>query len=290
MFSLPDLKHIPPLSPLTRDLIGISLDDEDAERRLLRIADSEPQLAARLVGVANSVAYSRGGPPLLATAGAVRRIGLRQALQLSIAVLFGLPFGSRIAGRLAEDVWLHALAMAAAAQEIARLKEHRDPGAAYLAGLVHDLGYLLVELAAPGTIARCVSTALNDNLAPEQAEEKTLGLTHAQAAATLLAHWNAPAAIVEAIETHHRTDVAPDSLAAIVFGAEKLARFDEIAGALYGGRPHPFELLSIDRLGLEFLLGEQLELSPGEVAPLAQRIVDQVESFGACAGAMRGAP
>ncbi|BAL22361.1 HDOD domain-containing protein [Azoarcus sp. KH32C] len=284
-----NIDKIPPISPLVHDLLSMSLDDADAERRLLKISASEPQVSIRLVAIANSVAYRRSGPELTDTMQAIRRIGLARTRQLAIGLLFGHPLSRQLPPGLAEDVWLHSLAMAAAAQEIAHVKRHPDPATAYLAGLVHDLGYLVEEMAAPGSIARTVASALNDDLAPEQAEERLTGTTHARLAADLLTHWRAPAAIVEALADHHRDDIDPDSLAAVVFGAEKLARFVEVTDVLYAGREHPFAPLSLDRLGLEFLFEQQLDLSGDEVSGLAGRIVAQVGHFQSAARAMGGA-
>lgn len=277
---------LPPISPLAREVLTLSLDDAAAEAELFRISDSEPQLAIRLVGVANSVAYRHGGPEITGAHQAIRRIGLLRTKQFAVAILFSQPLRARLSAAFAEDLWLHALAMAAAAQEIARIKRHPDAETAYIAGLVHDLGYLAEELTTPGQVARTMARALDANLAPELAEQRDFGTDHAAIATLLLQRWRAPDALVEALRDHHRDDIAPDSLAAVVYGAEKLARYAEVAESLYDGREHPFALLAIDRLGLDFLFEQQLALTSDEVSQLTARIIDQVEGFRSCARAM----
>lgn len=277
---------LPPISPLVHDLMAINLDNDDAESCLCRIATSEPQLSVRLIAIANSVAYRGTGATLLAAPAAIRRIGLARTRQLAIALLFGHPLNRSLPSGFTEQLWLHALAMGAAAQEIARLKRYGDTGVAYLAGLVHDLGYLIEEISAKGTVERSVETALRDNLNPEQAEERLMGANHARLTADLLSYWKAPQVVVEALASHHYDDIAPDSLAAIVFGAEKLARFIEVTDVLYAGHEHPFSPLSIDRLGIEFLFAEQLELGSDDVSALTDRIIGQVTGFSDCARAL----
>ncbi len=282
------LQDVPPISPLVNELLSLSLDDADAEQRLHTIVASEPKLSIRLVAVANSVACRGCGPELSDSLHAIRRIGLARTRQLAIGMLFSQPLTRRLPGRLAYDIWLHSLTMAAAAQEIARIKGHPEPGTAYLLGLVHDLGYLMEELAAPGSLAANVTYALANNVAPEEAERRQLGACHADLAAALLEHWGAPAGFAEALAVHHDDDLDPDSLAAAVYGAEKLARFSEVTDVLYEGRDHLFAPLSLDRLGLEFLFAQQLELGEAELGVAAERIIEQVEGFQATASAMDG--
>lgn len=279
---------LPPLSPLAREVLALSLDADDAEAKLTRIANSEPQLAIKLIAIANSAAHAQTAL-LHAAAPAIRRIGLVRARQLAIALLLGQTLTHHLEPSLREGLWLHALAMAASAQEIARLKKYHDPAAAYLAGLVHDIGFMLEELSSTGCLDRNAQLALQENLPPEQIETRQFGAHHAALAGELLARWGAPNDLVEALTNHHRDDVAPSSLAAIVFGAEKLVRFEEVANLLYHEVPHPFAALSLDRLGVEFLLEQQLELDIDAVSIMAERVVAQVDIFRGGARALSAA-
>jgi HD-like signal output (HDOD) protein len=283
-----DPSSLPPLSPLAGKLLALDIDDDNAEKLLIQVVDSEPQLSVRLIGMANSAAFSHSGQQFGSVTAAVRRIGLLRTRQLAIAILFGKPMRSKLPKELTEGLWIHALTMAAAAQEIARVCKADDIGAAYLAGLVHDLGYMVEELCLPGTLYRNADISSADNISLEQAEERALGINHAALTSRLLTHWNAPAEIIAAIDNHHELDIAPNSLAAVLYGAEKLARFVDITEILYGDAMPPFPGMSIDRDGLDFLFSQQLELTSAEVSILAGRIIDQVESFQQCARALHG--
>jgi len=266
----------------------MDVDDDNAERMLLRVIESEPQLSIRLIAMANSTAYSHSGQSCKSIAGALQRIGFACSRQLAIAMLFGKPMRGKLPSELAESLWVHGLTMAAAAQEIARHKKTVDMAAAYLAGLVHDLGYMAEELCAPGALGRITQVSEGDHISLEQAETRALGVDHIDLSSRILHYWGAPQEIVEAIATHHELDIEPDSLAATLFGAEKLARFSEVTDVLYGEGVHPFPGMSIDRQGLDFLFRQQLELGAEEVTMLAARIIDQVDSFRQCARAMHG--
>jgi putative nucleotidyltransferase with HDIG domain len=283
-----DPRSLPALSPLVSDLLGLDIDDDDAEKTLIRVVESEPQLSIRLIAMANSAAYAHSGQSFDAIGAAVRRIGLARTRQLAIGMLFGNPLQSALPSALAEGLWIHGLTVAAAAQEIARRKKAGNPGAAYLAGLVHDLGYMAEELCAPGALQRNAELSARDHVSLEQAEHRAHGVDHAELTCRILQHWNAPAEIIEAIRWHHELDIAPDSLAATLYGAEKLARFIELTEILYAEGGHPFPGMSFDRDGLDYLFSQQLELSSEEVAILAERIIGQVDSFRQCARALHG--
>lgn len=284
-----DPRTLPALSPLAVDLLALNVEDDHAEKLLIQVIASEPQLSIRLMGIANSVAFSHLGQPLHAISDAVRRIGLARARHMAIAMLFGNPLQQKLPAALTEGLWVHALTMAAAAHEIALCKKAKHSGAAYLAGLVHDLGYMAEELCVPGALKLNAEVSANAHISLEQAEHQAMGVDHSELTCRMLHLWHAPAEIIEAIRTHHDLDIAPDSLAATLFGAEKLARFVDVTEELFGGGAQPFPGMSIDRSGLDFLFGQQLGLSSQAVTDLVEIIIDQVESFRQCARAMHGA-
>lgn len=283
-----DPRSLPALSPLAGDLLALDIEDGKAEKLLIKVIESEPQLSVRLISMANSAAFSPAGQKSDSITTAVRRIGLARSSQLAIAMLFGNPLQSTLPVALTEGLWTHALSMAAAAQEIARYKRTENPGSAYLAGLVHDLGYMAEELCEPGALRRSIETSESDHITLEQAEQRSLGVSHAVLTVKLLTFWDAPNDIIAALETHHNLDIDSGSLAAIVYGAEKLARYIEITDILYDDSTSPFPGMSIDREGLNFLFDQQLDLQSEDVALLIGRIIDQVESYRECARAMNG--
>lgn len=117
----------------------------DAAAKLIQ---ADPLLAARSVGIANSVAYNRSGTEISSVRAAVQRLGVR-TLQSLVASLIVRQIGSQIADpvvrRQAAQLWEHTAHVAALAQVIARRVTHVDPDTALFAGIVHEVGgfYLL---------------------------------------------------------------------------------------------------------------------------------------------------
>ncbi|HEY5763335.1 MAG TPA: HDOD domain-containing protein [Rhodocyclaceae bacterium] len=286
--SLFGASKLPPISPFAQELFSLSIEADDAEQRLLRICRSEPELSIRIVAVANSVVYRRGGAEVLEPLQAIRRVGLARTKQLATAMLFGQKLAGYLAPGLAEEIWLHSLTMAAAAQEIAQTKGHPDPSAAYLVGLIHDLGHLVAEVGKAGSIAQAVSSAVTNKLPLDKAEDKEWETNHARQAVELLTLWHAPANIVQVIGEHHQENADPNDLPAFVAGAEEIARFAGIAERVHGGRADPFAPLAIDAQTLSTTLAQRLALKPEQIAVIAKRIVDQVEGFQEAARALAG--
>ena len=126
-----------------------ALDDPDCPLdEAIRLVLAEPLLAARTVALANSAAFSGGGPPVTNVRAAVTRMGYRR-LQGLVASLVVRQFGSRIKDpglrAKAEQLWEHTTHVAALAWSLARHVTGANPDTALFAGIIHEMGgfYLL---------------------------------------------------------------------------------------------------------------------------------------------------
>jgi hypothetical protein len=130
--------------------LQLALDDPDCHvEEAIRLVLAEPQLAARTVAMANTVAFGgNSGLPVTNVRSAVTRIGYRR-LQALVASLAVRQFGSRINDPVlrakAEQLWEHSTHVAALAYALARHVTYVNPDTAMFAGIVHEVGgfYLL---------------------------------------------------------------------------------------------------------------------------------------------------
>ncbi|HXE40658.1 MAG TPA: HDOD domain-containing protein, partial [Azonexus sp.] len=121
-----------------------ALDDPDCSiDQLSKLIAAEPMLSARVVGIANSVAYNPSGRAMSDVRSAVSRLGFNTLRTLVTAVIVrqmqGMsqsPEHRQLAGRL----WEHTAHVAALARVIARRVTRQDPEAAFFAGIVHEVG------------------------------------------------------------------------------------------------------------------------------------------------------
>ena len=125
------------------------LDDPDCSiEQLNKLISAEPLLSAKVVSVANSVAYNPSGRTSSDVRSALSRIGFNTLRSLAISVIVKQMQSMSSAPEhraLAANLWEHTTHVAALARVIAKRVTHQDPEAAFFAGIIHEVGgfYLL---------------------------------------------------------------------------------------------------------------------------------------------------
>lgn len=127
-----------------------ALDDPDiAIATVAKLLQAEPVLAARVVAVANSVAFNTSGRSIADVRSAVSRLGFRNLRALATAFLVRQMSDATgkhpLQQRMATQLWEHTAHVTALAHALARRVTHVDPEAALFAGIIHEVGgfYLL---------------------------------------------------------------------------------------------------------------------------------------------------
>lgn len=195
-----------------------TLDDPDCHMdEVTRLVQAEPLLSARVVAIANSVAYNRSGQQISDVRQAVVRLGLgtvrTQAMALVARQMAGHP-ASPAQQALASRLWEHTAHVASLAHMIARQVTHQDPETALFAAIVHEIGgFYLISCADayPGLVDDDFSDWIDGGeAAVGQAVLAVLGVPETVAAA-LQGYWDGYLAL------------PPASLADTLLLAEELA-------------------------------------------------------------------
>jgi len=213
----PDLKGNVPVLPAAASKLMRMAADEASVADLERIAASDPVLAARLLGVANSAIFGRGAE-IRSLTQAILRLGIPFSRKTLLTACFGTLFASAV---LAE-IWKHSKTVAALAHELAA-EVGSDPEIAYLAGLLHDIGRLLTQRC-PGEIQAEMCSLLSAGFPLVYAETLMYGVDHAALGGDLLTAWRVPPELVEAVAFHHRPESTGSALAGILCLAEEESR------------------------------------------------------------------
>jgi len=183
----------------------------------------EPALAARILTVANSAAF-HAGSELRSLKQSLQVLGVRtlHSIAASIAVreaFSGLP-GSR-AGDF-DGFWRHSLMVAELAQAIAHETGQADPEEAYLAGLLHDVGELLLLGGLQADYGKLLNEAACAETALVALEQAALHTDHAAVGAWLVERWHLPSFTADALLFHHHSleEVAlADALTRVLWAA-----------------------------------------------------------------------
>lgn len=159
-------------------------------------------LALQVLRVANSSFYQRGrGAKNLVEA--TQRIGMTAVRNTVIAILaiehFEQATGS---GLVPQRFWEHSLATGVLAEMVGEAISSKKTDHLFLAGLLHDVGRMVLSTIYPKEYAAVVARAEEQELDLETVEMETFELSHADATRHLLGQWNMPASIVEAASLH----------------------------------------------------------------------------------------
>jgi len=179
-------------------------DDDDTSAALTRLIAADPGLTSKLLQIAGS-AFFASSASVVDVETAVVRLGIGTVKQLvrSLSVPparnAAMPTLSTL--NAIQSAQRRSLAIAKVAAAMARLPE--DASTAYLAGLLCDVGQLVLVHAAPERVYLSQSEAAQRGLPEHEAERATWGVTHAELGAYLLGLWGLPFQIVEAVAHHH---------------------------------------------------------------------------------------
>ena len=183
-------------------LLGLLYDPDVDLDRILQCLHGEPVLAARVLKVANSPYYGQSGRVgsvqralQLLGLSAIRGIAAAGALDRLLPSKAGHPFDPVRFRR-------HSGAVACAAQALARRLGTGIEGEAFLAGLLHDIGILLL-VKADAPLMAAFQAAPGDDAQQQAAEQAHFGLSHEAAGAVLIDAWALPAWLKSTVAAHH---------------------------------------------------------------------------------------
>jgi HD-like signal output (HDOD) protein len=265
-------------------LVAALLQPDLEAHELARRIGSEPGIAARVLRVANSAYFGCTGS--VATLDrAIQVLGLAGIKGAAAAACMDRMVSPGAAAGCfdADRFRRHSLASACAAQQLARQLDSALAEEAFMAGLLHDLGVVVLAKLRPQGLAAW-QRALRGGEVPDDArtdlERQLVGSTHEHCTALTLQAWQLPDSLVQAVAGHHAPAAQalpplslvgaaprpPVSLAALLAGSQALA---EQAGL-------GLDVDSATAPGAAALPAVRLGLDDAAWATLVQRLPDEV--------------
>ncbi len=202
---LEKVNTIPSMPTAAARVISLLQNPEVEISELMSAIEYDPGLTSNVLRLANS-AYFAGPRQIGSLRDAIVRLGMNRIFQLVITSAIVPLARQRVrgydipAGKLLE----HSVGVAIAAEELANLMEVTPPAHTFTAGLLHDLGKIVLGTFLEIDAAPIVALAHSENLSFEVAEGRVLGMNHAEVGAVLLERWNLPSSIVNVARYHHQ--------------------------------------------------------------------------------------
>lgn len=260
------IRSVNRLRPLPASATRIlkELDDPNATARTVaELIALDQAITAYVLKVANSAAMGY----LTSCASvqeAVVRLGFKQIRSLVYSTMTAGPLSARLSGyRLGDQgLWYHSVAVGSSAHWLATALHYPDPEKAYVAGLLHDIGKLVLDQYVLADYNQIMSMMRANRMPMWQVEEQLFGIDHAGVGGLAATHWQFPSELTEAIRYHHApsTELPDQRLAALVNLANALAPENQEEDPVLAGKiVHPVTM------GI-------LKLTPEMISSLAERL------------------
>ncbi|MFN0132595.1 MAG: HDOD domain-containing protein [Phycisphaerales bacterium] len=293
---LRQVDSLPTLSTVATRLLQVgSVEDADLDP-IVEVLEADPAMTAKLLAMCRRA--DKGlGDRITTVRRAVVMLGIEavQAAVLSVAVFQAMndaapradepepARGEATAVFDREGFWRHSVATACASERLA--ETHMDlgvrPEEAFVAGLLHDLGKLVLLLVLPRAYSRVLGLAERRQCSATEAEIALLGVDHHTAGKRLAEHWGLPPALRDAIWLHGQPSESlgeskHKNLVGIVSVARTLCRHQHLG---WSGDQHQPEALDGPR-GLCRRFGLAPELVTAAVGSVHDATLARCEALG----------
>src|SRR5579884_1683889 len=221
------LNRLPPFSPVLNRLLATIANEEVSFASVSDHIEKDTVLAGNVLKIVNSALYGRRGT-VNSVRHAVSMLGIRR---LRNAVL-GISIARMWATTKTPPGWsmsrfnLHSVAVGVLSDLLAQQSRVDYGEGAFVAGLLHDVGLLVLAVALPDEYSEVERLYTLGERSWCECELEIIGVTHPEVSAQALAVWNLPEPIRAAVTEHHRIAAAPEGdspvplrLGAVLFAA-----------------------------------------------------------------------
>ena len=205
------LTNLPGMPSLAQKIIQLNNNPYAHADDLAKLVEKDPSLAAQIIRYAQSPFYGYQGKIASIRQAISRVLGYDMVMNIALGVASARPFKIQLDGPIGMNAfWQHATYSATVAQSLCGLipREHRpQPGTAYLAGLLHNFGFLVLGHSFPKEFTKLHNAIIKEPETPIiELEQRILGVTHAEIGAWLMETWNMPSEIITVQKQHHNPD------------------------------------------------------------------------------------
>ncbi len=257
---------VPPLPLVVVRLADLLRDPGVSIHQLVEVVRFDPGITAQVICMANS-AYFGSGRKLDSLREALVRLGNNQLFSFILASSVRPMLQSPLAGYQLDhgELWRHSAAVAIAAERIEQRLGGKRAEAAFTAGLLHDLGKLVLSAFIEQSTERIREHSHQNRVSFELAEREVFGIDHMELGALLLEKWGFPPETVSVVRWHHEPASGGEHcyLADLVHIADALVLSLGIGAGVDGLCYHldagSFDRLQLDRKLLDLLASQVLE-------------------------------
>lgn len=203
--------EIPPLPETAQKIIKLRVDPDATVDDITGVVETDPALAAQVVSWAASPYYAAPGKIRSVEDAIVRVLGFDLVINLALGLALGKTLSlPKDQPQHATPYWQQAIYTAAVIEGLTRAMpraQRPEAGLTYLAGLLHNFGYLvLAHVFPPHFSLICRHLEVNPHLSHSYIEQHLLGISREQIGAWLMRYWDMPEELASALRFQHDPD------------------------------------------------------------------------------------
>ena len=198
-------QDLPPLPRVALQTMKLVEDQNSSASDLVELISQDQALASRILRLANSAFYGvRATVDTLSKAIVTQGWGQVQSLVLVAAC----QSQHRSTTFSDQALWDHALAVSQVARKVALKCRYPKVDEASTAGLMHDIGKVVMDRHLGEEYKQVVDLVHNEGLNFIAAEHKVIGVTHPEVGGIVIRKWNLPPSLAETVILHHNPESA----------------------------------------------------------------------------------
>jgi HD-like signal output (HDOD) protein len=225
------ITELPTLPTVVDRMTALVDDPKTSAIELGRLISTDQALTVKLLKLANSSYY--GFSRQISTINlAIVVLGFDTVkhLGLSLSVIDRFRQSSSQDLFDVQQFWEHSIGCGVASGMLAKEFRYRISAEVFVAGLLHDIGKIILNLYLKEELKAVLDLIAGEGCAFIEAEERIIGVTHADIGRWLAERWNLPSQLVESIAFHHRPGEAKDAvdIATLVHLGDILCRMGQV--------------------------------------------------------------
>lgn len=253
------------------------LEDPNASAdKLAEVIRMDASFTSQVLKLCNSAAY--GFTRKISTVKeAVAILGFKALKSMVYTIIAKVALNRPVPGySLSEgDLWYNALTCAVYAKHIAQRERLPDPELAYTAGLLRDIGKIVLGEFVGANYAEIEQLAVKEQIDFVEAEERVLGFNHSMVGTRVAEKWNLPAILVNVIRHHHKPIKLPPTLAPVEVKLITIIHLADVFTRMIGrgsgsdGLMYSLDTTALEKAGinvgddyLERMMSELVDLNP----------------------------
>ena len=275
MKKLEHVAELPTLPHIASTLLQMVYSSDCSIPEIGKVIERDPALAANVLKVVNSPLFGVR-QRIVDISKALVLLGIREIVNLvSGLVVFRMFDASKgESAFLRKDFWLHSAGCAVLSRSIAKAAAINSSGEEFVAGLLHDIGKILLDQYFPKEFARVVQLAEREQISMYDAEKRVLDISHPELGRWIAKKWNLPRSITDAIAEHHAPENAHNPvLVSVVHSANLLCKVCNIG---YSGYSYGYSLS--DDIGWRILQEKSVKLAEIDLESFIEEAGAEIEN------------